>query len=445
MHGGLRYLEHGELRLVAEALREREVLLQAAPHIVRRLRFILPEEPRQRPAWMIRLGLLLYDFLARRQTLPGSTKVSLARPPYGSGLKPDFTSGYAYSDCWVDDARLVIANAKAAHDAGATIMPRTTFLGAERRGENWVARLQDRTGETELTVRALVNAAGPWADRVRRLAGYSGPARLRLVQGSHIVVPKLYEGEHAFILQNEDRRVVFVYSYEGHTLIGTTDVDIGNAPEECRIRPEETEYLCRAANRYFSRQVGAAEVIWSYSGVRALVDDRAANASRVTRDYVLDVDGARAEAPLLTIFGGKITTYRRLAERAIAKLAPYFPQLRPPWTATVPLPGGDLPERDVSSYLQRLRAIHPRLPEAVLSNLVHRHGTLASSVLGPSGNVEDLGEHFGASLYAREVDYFREHEWASDAEDILWRRTKAGLHLTAEQQARLAQYLQGSA
>jgi glycerol-3-phosphate dehydrogenase len=442
VHGGLRYLEHGELRLVAEALGEREVLLRAAPHIVRAMRFVLPQAPGQRPAWLIRLGLLAYDWLARRQTLPASSSVSLARPPYGSGLKSDYERGFAYSDCWVDDARLVIANARSAHEAGAQILPRTQFVRAERREGRWIVRIRDDRGETEVAARALVNAAGPWADRVRVLAAQRAHAtRLRLVQGSHVVVPRLYEGDHAFILQNDDRRVVFVYAYEGYTLIGTTDIEIGSDPEACHVRREEIDYLCRAANRYFERQVRAADVLWSYCGVRALVDGSTKPAARVSRDYVLDLDRPRGEAPLLSVFGGKITTYRRLAERVMEKLGPCFPTLGLPWTADTPLPGGDLPA-GVDRYRDELHRRYSALPLELLSTLIRRHGTSTPAVLGSASGVHDLGEHFGANLYAREVEYFRDHEWARDAEDVLWRRTKAGLHLTPEQRARVAAYMQ---
>ena len=443
VHGGLRYLEQGEFRLVAESLREREVLLRAAPHIVRPLRFVLPQAPGQRPAWVIRLGLFAYDWLARRQTLPGATRVSLAVPPYRSGLKARYTRGFAYSDCWVDDARLTIANARAAHEAGARIMPRTRFDSAVRHKDHWRARLLGETGEMEIAVRALVNAAGCWVDGVLALTNTRPRrTRLRLVQGSHLVVPRLYEGEHAFILQNDDRRVIFAYPYEGHTLIGTTDVEISGDPESCRIQPQETEYLCRAVNRYFEREVRAADVLWSFSGLRALVDDGAATASRVTRDYLLDLDMEPAGPPLLTVYGGKITTYRKLAERALEKLAPCFPELGPPWTATAPLPGGDLPHAGVEAYLRDLRTRYADLPGEMLSTLVRRHGTCTPAVLGSAHRVEDLGEHFGAQLYALEVDYFRRQEWARDADDVLWRRTKAGLHLSPQQQARVGAYLE---
>jgi glycerol-3-phosphate dehydrogenase len=316
-------------------------------------------------------------------------------------------------------------------------------MGAERHDGHWRARIRGDGGDTQILARALVNAAGPWADRVLALTGTRArPTRLRLVQGSHIVVPRLYEGEHAFILQNEDRRVIFVYPYEGYTLIGTTDVEVGNDPESCHIQAEETDYLCRAANRYFKHEVRAADVLWGFSGVRALLDDGAATASRITRDYLLELDAPPSQAPLLSVFGGKITTYRKLAERAIEKLAPCFPALRPPWTATAPLPGGDVPDGGMDANLKNLRARYPELPRELLSTLARRHGALTPTVLGSVCSLAELGEHFGAQLYSREVDYFREHEWARDAEDVLWRRTKAGLHLSAQQRARVGAYLQ---
>ncbi|HUQ53455.1 MAG TPA: glycerol-3-phosphate dehydrogenase, partial [Gammaproteobacteria bacterium] len=412
VHGGLRYLEHGELRLVAEALREREVLLRAAPHIVRPMRFVLPEAPGQRPAWVIRAGLLAYDWLARRQTLAASKAVSLREPPYGSGLRSDYSRGWVYSDCWVDDSRLVLANARSAHDAGASIMPRTAFLGAQRRDGRWRVRLRADSGEIEMSARVIVNAAGPWAGRVLDLAGVPTRIRLRLVQGSHIVVPRLYDGDHAFILQNDDGRVVFVYAYEGHTLVGTTDVEIGGGPDSAGMRPDEAAYLCHAANRYFEREVHPGDVLWSYCGVRTLVDDGASAASRVTRDYVLDLDGAANEAPLLSVLGGKITTHRALAERAMDKLAPWFPGMRPAWTANAPLPGGDAGDGGMDEYLSRLKAQYAGLPDELLRTLLRRHGTATPDVIGDASRIEDFGEHFGAQLYAREVAHFRTREWA---------------------------------
>jgi glycerol-3-phosphate dehydrogenase len=441
VHGGLRYLEHGELRLVAEALREREVLLRAAPHIVRPMRFVLPQAPGQRPAWVIRAGLLAYDWLARRQTLPASNAVSLREPPYGTGLKPAYSRGWVYSDCRVDDARLVIANALSAHDAGARVLPHTRFIGGERVGGGWRVRLRSERGDIGMTAGALVNAAGAWARSVVDVAGVRTRTRLRLVQGSHIVVPRLYDGDHAFILQNDDGRVVFVYAYEGHTLIGTTDVEIGDDPAAAGVQPDEIAYLCRAAGRYFGRNVQPRDVLWSYCGVRTLVDDGSAAASRVTRDYVLEIDGAPTQAPLVSVFGGKITTYRALSERAMNKLAPWFPDMRPAWTGHATLAGGDLPEGGMEEYLRQLRTRYPALPDALLRELCARHGAWTPRVLGEAARVEDLGEHFGAQLHAREVDYFVEREWARDADDVLWRRTKAGLHLTEAQRARLSEYI----
>ncbi|HYC44558.1 MAG TPA: glycerol-3-phosphate dehydrogenase [Burkholderiales bacterium] len=444
VHGGLRYLEQLELRLVAESLHEREVLLRAAPHIVRPMRFVMPSDRALRPAWVIRSGLYLYDWLARRDTLEASSSVDLARPPYRDSLQPRYRRGYAYSDCWVDDARLVIANARAAADLGAQVLTGTRCVEAKRHGPRWRARLSGHAGDIEVRARALVNATGPWVERfITGAIGEPTAARVKLVQGSHIVVPRLYEGDHAFILQNDDRRVVFVYGYEGDTLIGTTDVARGDEPGACAVSAAEVEYLCRAANRYFARQSRPADVKWSYCGVRALVDDGSSNPSKVTRDYLLQIDGGAQRPPLLSVFGGKITTYRKLAERALEKLRPALAHMQAPWTAAAVLPGGDVPSRDPESYARSLCQRYRALPERLVRALVQRHGTRAPDILDAAYDTSDLGEHFGADLYAREVDYFITHEWARDVEDILWRRTKAGLHITANGQARLAHYLHG--
>ena len=443
IHGGLRYLEQLELRLVHEALAEREVLLCAAPHIVRPMRFVMPQVRGLRPGWMIRSGLFIYDWLARRQTLAASTAVDLAAPPYSAGLRPEYSKGYAYSDCWVDDARLVIANARAAHELGARILPRTRCAAAERSGAHWKARLRNAAGETEIGTRALVNAAGPWAGEfLAQTLGEPARLRMRLVQGSHIVVPRLYDGDHAFILQNDDRRVVFVYPYESaYTLIGTTDVELEGEPRACSATPAEIEYLCRAANRYFSRQLTPSDAQWSYCGVRALIDDGSRSPAELSRDYLLRVDAGVGLAPLLSIFGGKITTYRRLAERALEKLAPWFPQLGKPWTAEASLPGGELARGNIDACVEDLAARYGELPRALIRGLVSRHGSHAARVLGAAHSIADLGEHFGAGLYAREIDYFVTHEWAREADDVLWRRTKAGLHLSPEARARVGAYL----
>lgn len=444
IHGGLRYLEHLEFRLVAEALREREVLLRAAPHLVRPMRFVMPHAPGLRPAWLIRAGLFLYDWLARRQALPPSGAVVLDASPYGAGLKSNYTRGYVYSDCWVDDARLVLANVRAAADLGARFLPRTKCISAVREGTRWRARLHGAGGEIEVTARALVNAAGPWA---AEFLGTATPVRsdlrVRLVQGSHIIVPRLYDGGHAFILQNDDRRVVFAYPYQNdYTLIGTTDVELRGDARACAASAAEIDYLCRAANRYFRHETAAAEVRWSYCGVRTLVDDGSSNPSAVTRDYLLPVDGSAAEAPIVSVFGGKLTTYRRLAERVLEALTPWFPEATGPWTAQAALPGGDIPDGNVRAYAGTLAERYPALPAALLDALASRHGARAADVLGPSCSVAELGEYFGGDLYAREIDYFMDCEWATEPDDVLWRRTKAGLRLSREQQARITHYIE---
>ena len=443
IHGGLRYLEQYEFRLVAEALAEREVLLNIAPHLVWPVRFIMPHVPELRPRWMIRAGLFLYDHLSRRSTLEGSHGVDLSGPPYNSGLKPNLRHGFIYSDCRVDDARLVVMNAMSAREQGAQVFTHTACVHAEREQGDWRVRLV-RGGETlEVHVRAIVNAAGPWVkDVLNQQLGQPSRDAVRLVKGSHIVVRKRYQGEHAFILQNDDRRVVFMIPYErAYTLIGTTDIPLEGDPRDPRASDAEIEYLCRAANRYLAQPIAPADVIWAYAGVRPLYDDGSSDPSKVTRDYTLRVDDVEGRAAVLSVFGGKITIYRRLAEHAMDKLAPYFPGLKPAWTGNAPLPGGDFPpsaRRDVFLDLARR---YPRLPSEFLHGAHRRHGLLAAAVAGDAQTEEDLGEHFGADLYEREVAYLREHEWAHDVDDILWRRTKSGLHMTQEQRVGLARWI----
>ena len=444
VHGGLRYLEQYEFRLVRESLAEREILLRAAPHIVHPMRFVMPHVPALRPAWMIRAGLFLYDYLARRDTLPGSHGLDLGAAPFNHGLKPGLTKGFIYSDCWVDDARLVIANARAAVALGATILTRTPFVSARRDGALWRVILQpENAAPIEFNARALANVTGPWAKQfIDKNIHLATPFGLKLVKGSHIVVPRLYEGEHAFILQNDDRRVVFVYPYEGrYTIIGTTDVEHTGDPEACMASAEEIDYLCRATNRYFSRATTAADVVWSYCGIRPLFDDGAKNVSKITRDYTLRVDGDADTAPVLSVFGGKITTYRRLAEHALEKLADWFPRMKAPWTEQALLPGGELGVATLEAFMQMLQRDYPALPGTLLQTLARRHGAAARDVLTDAKNIADLGEDFGGTLYAREVDYFVRHEWARTADDILWRRTKAGLHINATQKQALAFYM----
>jgi len=433
IHGGLRYLEHYEFRLVAESLAEREVLLRIAGHLVHPLRFVMPHVPELRPRWMIRVGLFLYDHLGRRTTLPGSRSERLDRGPFGNGLKPELRHGFSYSDCRVDDARLVVANAFDARARGAEVLTRTACLSARREQGLWRVRL---AGEREVRARAIVNAAGPWVKGVlnERLAQPSAE-NVQLVKGSHIVLPRLYEGEHAFILQNDDRRVVFMIPFEERfTLVGTTDVPERGDPGAAAASDEEVEYLCRAVNRYLARPVAPGDAVWRFAGVRPLYDDGTSDPSAITRDYTLRVDDEGGAAPVVSVFGGKITTYRRLAEEVLARLGRYFPQLRRPWTDRAALPGSDFGGATPAEAWRALRSRRALVPEAALRGIFRRHGALAGEVLGEG----DLGEHYGADLYEREVEYLRSREWAAGAEDILWRRTKAGLHMTREQRERVA-------
>ena len=447
IHGGLRYLEHYEFRLVAESLAEREVLLRAAPHIIDPLAFVLPHEPHLRPAWMIRAGLFLYDRLGGRMTLPRSFGARLAGERWGAGLKPRFTRGFVYSDARVDDARLVVGNAQDAQARGAQIRVRTRLVHAQRDGGVWRATLES-SGVTQIvTARALVNAGGPWVKDV--LASVSAePVRdnVRHVKGSHIVVPRVHTESHAYILQNADNRIVFVIPYQDrYSLIGTTDVAV-EAYDDPAITPDEIDYLLALANGYLARPLARSDIVWTYSGVRPLYDDGTADPSAITRDYVIKVDALPApvdggRAPVLSIFGGKITTYRKLAEHALADLAPFFPAMRAPWTRTALLPGGDLPGGDRAKFASELAARYPQLPPALLRALAHRHGTRAFEVLGTARTRADLGEDFGNGLTAREVDHFVAHEWARDATDVLWRRTKCGLGMAPEARDRVAAYL----
>jgi len=445
IHGGLRYLEQFEFRLVAEALREREVLLRAAPHLVHPMRFVMPHVPELRPAWMIRTGLFLYDVLARRQTLAGSAAIDLAQPPYDDGLISGLRQGFIYSDCWVDDARLVIATARSAAARGAVIRSRTVCTALQREGLYWRATLQPAQGAAEeIQARMVVNVAGPWAKSfLTDIAKLDVPFGLRLVQGSHIIVPKLYEGEHAFILQNDDRRVIFAYPYESnYTLIGTTDVELHGTPERCTASTEEVRYLCRAVNRYFRRAVSEEDVVHSYAGIRPLFDDGAGNPSQVTREYVLRMTGSPGKAALLSVFGGKITTYRRLAEEVVDDLLPWFPQMGERWTADALLDGGDVGAGGLAGLKDQAARDYPWLPLPLLTTLVRRHGTNLHAALGGAATMADLGVCFGADLHAREVDWFMAHEWAQTAEDVLWRRTKCGLSLSMTQQHAVAVYME---
>jgi len=436
IHGGLRYLELYEFRLVAEALAEREVLLKVASHLVWPARFVMPHVPELRPRWMIRAGLFLYDHLARRASLPGSESVRLDVPPYNAGLDPRLRHGFVYSDCRVDDARLVVANVVDAAARGARVLTRTACVSAKREAGAWSAELSN--GE-RVQALAIVNAGGPWVKSVlnERLHQPSADT-VRLVKGSHIVLPRLYEGEHSFILQNDDRRVVFMIPYgDLYTLVGTTDVPVEDADARPEASPEEIAYLCRAVNRYLARPVDPAQVVWTYAGVRPLYDDGTADPSAITRDYTLRVDEDRGTLPALSVFGGKITTYRRLAEHAMEKLAPYFPGLKPAWTHAAPMAGSDFGGARRVEARDAFFAAYPRLPQPILRGIFRRHGARARDVVGDG----DLGEDFGGGLTERELRHFVSHEWARSAEDVLWRRSKAGLTMSPAQRARVAQVL----
>jgi len=445
IHGGLRYLEHYEFRLVAEALAEREVLLHVAPHIIEPLLFVLPHEPHLRPSWMIRAGLFLYDRLGGRMTLPKSFSVRLAGTRYGTGLKPRFRKGFVYADARVDDARLVVCNALDARARGSDIRVRTKLVAARRDNGLWHATLVDDAGaRSDVAARALVNAAGPWVrDVLGELSEVPIAAGVRHVKGSHIVVPRIHDAPHAYILQNADNRIVFVIPYQdAFSLIGTTDVPVEHYAHPV-ISDEETYYLLTLANTYVERPLAASDIVWSYSGVRPLYDDGTSDPSAITRDYVLQLDAGRdaANAPVLSIFGGKITTYRKLAEAALAELRPFFPAMGPSWTHAAPLPGGDLPGGDRDAWLAELRQRYPALPADLLRALARRHGTRALAVLADTRSPADLGEDFGAELTEREIRYLQRDEWAVTADDVLWRRTKCGLAMTGAARARVAEFL----
>jgi glycerol-3-phosphate dehydrogenase len=448
IHGGLRYLEYGELRLVRESLAERERLLEIAPHIVHPLRLILPHSSQQRPRWMIRLGLFVYDHLGGRTRLPSSAGIRLSDHPAGLALKPSFRHAVAYSDCTVDDSRLVVLNAIDASQRGATIFTRTRLTGAAPTVNGWLAECQNTvTGhKCHLHARVLVNAAAAWVNDVRAMLGLPTPQPVRLVQGSHIVIPRLFDGEHAFLLQNSDRRVVFAIPYEArYTLVGTTDVPFRGDPCDVRISPAEISYLCDVVNRYFKRSIAPADVVWSYSGTRSLYDDRSSEAAAVTRDYMLTLERGAAGNAVLSIIGGKITTYRKLAEAAVGALQPWIRTSSAGWTEKQPLPGGDLPGGDFAAFARDVPRRWPFLPPATAHRMARAYGTRMERVLGSASSLEMLGENFGAGLTAAEVDYLQREEWAQTAEDILWRRSKLGLVLAAGETRRLELYLQTAA
>ncbi len=466
-HGGLRYLEYFEFRLVQEALQERETLLVAMPHIAWPMRFVLPYHPDlrfegdtptgrlmagimpwmrgRRPAWLIRLGLFLYDNLGGRKILPGTRTLDLTDDPAGVPLQPRFARAFEYSDCWIEDSKLVSLNAADAALRGARIMTRTRVVSAARSGEYWSIITEGPDGQGVHQARALVNAGGPWVeDIIRNVARINSSEGVRLVRGSHIVTRKLYDHDRCYFFQGTDGRIIFAIPYEqDFTLIGTTDKDHQGDPGSAVCTDEERDYLCAFASQYFKRPVTVADVVWTYSGVRPLYNDGAKSATAATRDYVLSLDDTGA--PLLNVFGGKITTYRRLAESALARLQPFFPQARPAWTARVPLPGGDFPVDGVAALTARLRANYPFLNAYWAARLIRAYGTRAATLLGPARTAADLGQSFGATLTEAEVRWLMTHEFAIRAADVVWRRTKLGLRLTADQIAALDGFMMHTA
>ncbi len=440
IHGGLRYLEHYEFRLVREALAEREVLLAKAPHIVKPMRFVLPHRPHLRPAWMIRAGLFLYDHLGKREKLAGSKSLKFGAD---SALKAEITKGFEYSDCSVDDARLVVLNAMAARENGAHVHTRTRCVSARRDKGLWHLEMErDNGARFSIQAKALVNAAGPWVAKfIKDDLKLESPYGIRLIQGSHLIVPRLYEGEHAHILQNEDQRIVFTIPYlDRFTLIGTTDREYQGDPAKVSITEAETDYLLKVVNAHFKKQLARSDILHSYSGVRPLCNDESDNPSAVTRDYTLALSGSHDEAPLLSVFGGKLTTYRKLAESALAQLAPFFKNLKPSWTAHSTLPGGeDMTTPQALSH--EIRTRFDWIPREIARRWATTYGSRTWRLLEGVQNLGDLGEHLGGGLYTREVDYLCSEEWACAADDILWRRSKLGLFTTAAEQQQLQHYL----
>lgn len=445
IHGGLRYLEHYEFRLVREALAEREVLLASAPHIIWPLRFVLPHHRGLRPWPVVRLGLFLYDHLGGRRILPPTRSIDLARHKAGKGLKKTYRRAFEYSDCWVEDARLVVLNARDAADRGAEIRPRTKCVAARREGEVWRLTMEDQRDKArfEVTARALVNAAGPWVALVISVvAGLNVPARVRMVKGSHIVIERLFDHDTAYVFQNADGRICFAIPYErDFTLIGTTDEDFEGDPASPAISDKETDYLIGAVSEYLEKPIDRNMIRWTYAGVRPLYDDGASKAQEATRDYVISLDAPPGRAPLLSVFGGKITTYRRLAEQALQQLATTFPYMRGSWTRTATLPGGDIQVTAFDDWARHTTARYRFLDDGLVRRLCRAYGTRVDALLSGVSTAADLGQDFGAGLTEREVDYLVAHEWAETADDILWRRSKLGLRLGRDGRQALDSYM----
>ena len=445
VHGGLRYLEQYEFRLVRESLAEREVLLTAAPHIIWPLRFVLPIHAGLRRPWVLRAGLFLYDHIGGRKVLPPTRTVRRGRDDALLPLADRYVQGFEYSDCWADDARLVVINALDAAARGACIEPGWNVTGARREGELWHVDMMSNTGQ-QRTVRAsgLVNAAGPWVQDVLRSTGSTRRSSLRLVKGSHVVVPRLYDGPQAFTLQTSDRRIVFIIPYQDDfTLIGTTDIPFTGDPSEVAASDEEVHYLCDLASEYMKTPITGAQAVWSYSGVRPLYDDGDVSASTVTRDYVFDLDTAAGRAPLLSVYGGKLTTYRKLAEHAMSELRGPLRFDAREWTRGATLPGGDIPNGDFEAFVRAQAARYAWAPPKFIRRLCRAYGTHTEQLLGNARGLGDLGEEFGPGLYEAELQFMRDKEWARSGADALWRRSKLGLRLDRAQQERVAAWFAG--
>lgn len=443
IHGGLRYLENYEFRMVRHSLKEREVMLKSAPHIIWPLRFVLPHHEGLRPQWLIRLGLFLYDHLGERKILPKTARVNLTTRPYAGFLKPQFQIGFEYSDCWVDDARLVVLNAVDARERGAEVLTRTECVGFSRSELHWTVTLKPANGlARSVSTRTIVNAAGAWVEPLENLMVPStNRSRMKLVKGSHIVVHKLYEGDHAYIMQHADGRVVFAIPYErDFTLIGTTDVPVAHTDTKPVASEEEVAYLCALTSDYFAQPITPDDVVWTYAGVRPLFNDNEADASKITRDYRLE-ENADA-APLISVYGGKVTTSRILAEDVCQRLAAYHAHLEPSWTADAVLPGGNIMGVDFDAFFHSLQQHYQAIPSPLLRRLARAYGTNVHDLLGDADTIEDLGQHFGADLYEKEVRYLIEKEFAFETEDILWRRSKLGLFMKIDETSALNRFIE---
>ncbi len=443
IHGGLRYLEYYEFKLVRIALREREILMRKAPHLISPLEFILPQEKHSRPAWLIRLGLFFYDHLSRRNFLPGSKYLNLKKNVRGDALLAKITRGFSYYDCFTDDARLTLLNALAAKEQGATILTQHKFISAQCESDHWKIKIKNLMTKKIFYVnaKALVNASGPWIEHVQKNITHTKSIRSKLVKGSHIIVPKLYEGEFAYILQNTDNRIIFTIPYQQQfTLIGTTDLPFNQDLDKIKITRGEENYLCSIVNKYFKKSISTKDICWSYAGTRCLQAEKTYNLASITRDYKLVLESEQ-DLPLLTVVGGKITTHRSLAEEALDRLKVYFPLMKPAWTATAKLPGGDFKDNDFQKFYLQLQQEFSWLPEDMAYRYAKNYGTRVHFILAGTNGLDDLGEKIAEGLYQKELEYLIQHEWATTAEDILWRRTKLGLFLSPLEQKKLSAWL----